>query len=275
MNSAIEAIKSGVLYNGYIICSGEIGKAADYAQDMARATSTTPYVVDEPNMEKIRSLQTSLYEDVQKGDAKIAIIYADDLSDRCQNAMLKTVEDGGEKQSVIFVTTNINVLLPTIISRCIVVYPEMESEIDILREIGTTNFLYARYSGNSLNRAKELLQDKEFVQNRSVAVKIMDTLLNKRVYVVPKADSARISEYIKYMQLFLRDALTGDIYWYFDEENSVLSYINTFTKKQIIGIIKEVNNASVRIYKKANPMVTFDSLQLAVLEVINENSNRD
>lgn len=275
MNSAIEAIKRGVLYNGYIICAREIGKAADYAKDMAEAAFTTPYVIDEPNMEKIRSLQTSLYEDVQKGDAKIAIIYADGLSDRCQNAMLKTVEDGGENQSVIFVTTNINVLLPTIISRCIVIYPEVENEDDILKEIGQENLLYARYGGNSLNRAKELLLDKEFVQNRSAAVQIMDTLLNKRVYVVAKADSARISEYIKYMQLFLRDALTGDTYWYFDEENSVLSYINTFTKKQIIGIIKEVNNASVRIYKKANPMVTFDSLQLAVLEVINENSNRD
>lgn len=274
MDKLISSIEKGVLYSGYILCGNEISKALEVAKDMAVAAKTTPYIIEEPSMEKIRSLQISLYEDVQKGDAKIAIIYGNDLSDRCQNAMLKTIEEYPGSISIIFVITNLSVMLPTIISRCILVYPKRDTEKEILEEIGQGNSLYARYCGNSLKKAKELMADSSFIADRNRAVEIMQTMYDGKPYVFTKDDAPKIVTYVNYIQLFLRDALTKDIFWFFDYQSDVESYINSFTTAQIIGIIKVVQGGAVRIYKKANPQLTFDMVQLAVLEVINERSNR-
>lgn len=273
MNKLAEAITRGKLYSGYIICAREISAAFKEAMEIAQAVHTTPYIIEEPNMENIRSLQTSLYEDVQKGEAKIAIIYSDKLSDRCQNAMLKTIEEHKGDIGVVFITTNMGVILPTIISRCITFYPPSATMEELVEAAGG-NSIAARYAMGSLDKARELAGDEAFINDRNKTVDIMATLKKGIAYVVPKEEKDKVKEYLQYMLLFLRDALTKNIYWFCDKETAVISYINTFTTEEIIGMIKEVKDANIKINKNTNPMLVFDKVQLGVLEVINGNSNR-
>lgn len=274
MNRLIKAIEKGRMYNGYIICAHEISQAAACANEIADAVGTTPYIIEEPNMENIRRLQTGLYEDVQKGDAKVAIIYGDGMSDRCQNAMLKTIEEHPGDICIVFALTNMAALLPTIVSRCITYYPDTMDEKEILKAIGKENLLYARYALGSESKARELMSSKSFVKERDKAADIMERLKGGSVCVLQKDEKECIKEYLKYMFLFLRDVLTGDIFWFFDKRDSVISYINIFTTKDIISMIKIVQDANIKLYRNTNPMLVFDKVQLAVLEVINECSNR-
>lgn len=273
MNKLVKAIEKGALQSGYIICAREISAAFDCAMEIANAVHTTPYIIEEPNMENIRRLQTSLYEDVQKGDAKVAIIYSDKLSDRCQNAMLKTIEESREAAAVVFIITNMAVMLPTVISRCITYYPPSFTEEELVKLTGGSR-LAARYAMGSESKAIELAADDSFLKKRDTVLDIMERLRQGTVYPVSKEEKEAVPEYLRYMLLFLRDALTGDIYWFFDKKTAVISYINTFTTEEIIVMIKEVKDANVKVNKNTNPMLVFDRVQLAVLEVINGNSNR-
>lgn len=273
MNKLAEAITRGKLYSGYIICAREISAAFEEAMEVAQAVHTTPYIIEEPNMENIRTLQTSLYEDVQKGEAKVAIIYSDKLSDRCQNAMLKTIEEHKGDIAVVFITTNMGVILPTIISRCITYYPASASKEELLEAAGGSE-LAARYAFGSVEKAKELAEDTDFIYARDKAVEIMDTLKKGIAFVLSKEEKDKVKDLLSYMLLFLRDALTKDVYWFFDKETAVISYINTFTTEEIIGMIKEVMDGNVKINKNTNPMLVFDKVQLGILEVIHGNSNR-
>lgn len=273
MNKLTEAINKGRLYNGYIICAREITAAYDCAMEIAAAVHTTPYIIEEPSMDNIRRLQTSLYEDVQKGDAKVAIIYGDKLSDRCQNAMLKTIEEHSGDIAIVFIITNMAVILPTIISRCITYYPPVLSEEELIKLTGG-NLLAARYAMGSKNRAAELMNDAGFIKKRNKAVEILEHLKQGTVCVAGREEKEVIPVYLQYMLLYLRDALTKDIYWFFDKKTSVISYINTFTTEEIMSMIKAVKDGNVKINKNTNPMLVFDKVQLEVLEVINGNSNR-
>lgn len=274
MNRLLKAIEQGKLYSGYIICAREILDAVDCGMEIAKAVHTSPYILDEPNMESIRALQTSFVEDVQKGDAKVAIIYADNLSERCQNAMLKTIEECKNPISVIFAVTNVSVILPTIVSRCITFYVEAEDEEEIVSVIGEENRLYARYAMGSMEKAKELISDEAFKEYRDTAAKIMSELINKRVYICKKEEKEAAKSYMRYILLFLRDAMTKDVYWFFDKKDLVYSYINSFTTEQIISMIKIARDGDIKLHKNTNPMLVLDKFQLEVVEVINGNSNR-
>lgn len=266
MNRLIKAIKNGNVWSGYIINGGEISKAFEIASEMAKELNTAPYIIEEPDMDSIRGLISNLYGDIQSSEYKVGIIYADKLSVACQNALLKTIEEPYDNVCIIFISTNISVFLPTIISRCVMYNCPQDKIEDIEKETG--NLLCARYSKNSLEKAKELENDPNFIKNRNRTVEILENLFNKRTTIITKEEKDFIKDYVLYMELFLTDVLKGQGYWFFDNKSLIEKYKKTFTFKQIISMIKIVINKQMEIMKNANNMFVFDSLQLAILEVI-------
>ncbi|MBQ9624560.1 MAG: hypothetical protein IJR47_00480 [Clostridia bacterium] len=273
MNSPIEAIKKGRLYNGYIICAGHIASALACAKEMANALLTVPTIIEEPKMETIRALQKSLYEDVQIGEAKVAIICADGISPLCQNALLKTIEEQKSTATIIFTVTNMAHLLPTIISRCVTYYPPAISE-DKLLDYTNNDLVFARYALGSRERAEELCADGSVKEQRIFAKELMLKLKKGETHLFSKEDSKNIPEYCRLILMFLRDALTKDIFWFFDMKEAVLTYIDDFTIKQIMVMIKAAENAEIKLYTKTNPMLVMDKLQLEIWEVIHGNNHR-
>lgn len=275
MNELIKAIEKGKLYNGYILCGREISSALEVARAIEKAVHTEAYVIEEPNMENIRVLQTNLMEEMQIGQAKVAIIYGDKLSDRCQNAMLKTIEEHRENVAIIIVTTNISNILPTIISRCITYYVPLATEENLMEAAGGS-LLCARYAMGSKERAEELRENLDLLNNREELCRLMTDLKEGIPYYDKGINRDKARELIHYMMLFLRDCVTRDIHWFFDKKELVHSYINTFTTEQILAMIKEVKSAQSKlsVNSNINPALLLTSVQGGILEVINGNGNR-
>jgi len=74
-------------------------------------------------IDQIRSLQSFFSRQPFSAPIQLAVIFdAHQLKTESQNALLKTLEEPGEKKFIILTTTRPSALLPTIISRCRLVH---------------------------------------------------------------------------------------------------------------------------------------------------------
>ena len=139
----------------------------------------------------------SIYERPYSGDHKVYIIdNADNMNIPAQNAILKTLEEPPEYAVIILLTKNVERLLPTIISRCIILNmrPVEDSIIkQYLREQDRfleTNIdtITAMACGN-VGKAKLLSEDADFNAFQSSIIDILSDL--------PKTGYRRVLEDVK------------------------------------------------------------------------------
>jgi len=72
-------------------------------------------------IEKIRELQQALSLSAYFGKYKVAIIdEAEKLTNASQNALLKTLEEPPQKTVIILITENVDKIIPTVKSRCVI-----------------------------------------------------------------------------------------------------------------------------------------------------------
>lgn len=209
---------------------------------------------------------STMYEKPYSGDHKVYIIDdADKMNIQAQNAILKTLEEPPGYAVLILITTNVSRLLPTIISRCIVLNMRPVSDRQIkqyLRERGRLlesdiDVITAMASGN-VGKAKLLSEDSDFNEFRN---QIIDILSN-----IPKTDYKKILEYVlmlsdikkkkKYSQ---DDIFEFFVIWYRD----VLLYKATGESDNII-FRKEILEIS-----KQSEYFTFEALD-SVVKLIDE-----
>lgn len=82
--------------------------------------------------EQIKSLTTSIYEKPINGDKKIYIINnSENMTKEAQNSILKTLEEPPQYATIILITSNENLMLNTIKSRCITISFEKLSNNEI------------------------------------------------------------------------------------------------------------------------------------------------
>lgn len=124
-------------------------------------------------IEQIRNMKSGVYEK-PISDYKIYIIKdAHLMSEEAQNAILKTIEEPPSYAIFIFITENIESLLPTIRSRCDIVRftPLKREEIklyltDKYSLDDKSALVYSAFSGGSISRAEELMNDSDFREMR-------------------------------------------------------------------------------------------------------------
>ncbi|NCB03096.1 MAG: hypothetical protein EOM67_13180 [Spirochaetia bacterium] len=103
--------------------------------------------------EDVQVLQVSLGKKAFFGDRNIAIIEdADTMTLRAQNRLLKTLEEPPGKATIVLLSENIENLLPTILSRCIVF--SLNEEKDLKDEGYNLSVEMADKVGNMLIEAK-------------------------------------------------------------------------------------------------------------------------
>lgn len=153
--------------------------------DFIRLVRDTEKKADIIRIDEIRrQIIDSMYERPYNGDHKVYIIEdADKTNVQAQNAILKTLEEPPEYAVLILTTTNVERLLPTIISRCIILNMRpVEDRVikQFLRERGglsetNIDIITAIASGN-VGRAKLLLQDEEFINFQDSILDILKDL---------------------------------------------------------------------------------------------------
>ncbi len=234
-------------------------------------------------IEQIRSLKRQLIYKPLEGRYRIAIITnADLLNKESANCLLKTLEEPPDNSIIILMATDINELLPTIVSRCQAVLfrplsPAVISEY--FCSYGDNKFspeqaaLLASLSGGSLGKAVGLADSPLMEMRRDICIKLMSLsrqdmeslLLLAENLAGRKEELPEILAMLKTClrdSLFLRQGLDERYIINKDLREMLFEGARRWTEKQLIHSLELLYGAEQAITRNYNRQLILENLFL-------------
>lgn len=252
--------------------------------DIITVTHEKPGIisVDEVREQVLDSICVKPYE----SKYKIFIIPdAHLLNQQAQNALLKTIEEPPEYGIIILLTANLDKMLETVLSRCIVLNTKPIRERDMLgylmKNMNLTEekaYFCLDFAQGNLGKAIKLAGNGEYVQVIDSVVSVLKKIQNLDVDDLADALAhiqqfkMSINDYMDLMMMWYRDVLmlkvTGNIdkllfkgeYSTMRKQAQVLSY------KAIEDKIEAIARAKKRLDVNANFDITIELLLLTLKE---------
>lgn len=172
--------------------------------------------------EDIDELINSIYKKPYEADRKIYIIKeAQEMTTQAANTFLKTLEEPPKDSVIILLTTNSNLLLPTIISRCQHIKLENVSK-EVIKSYLTDNYdisedvadLAAFYSKGILNKAVNISLGKDnLLEFRAEIIKLFDRIVSSDAEIIFDLENYfeenkdNIDSIIEIMMTWVRDVM--------------------------------------------------------------------
>ena len=245
-----------------ILCTGESKPCniCKSCESIENGNNPDLVIIDEQSnsikTEQIKELTSDVLEKPIKGSKKIYIINnSENMTKEAQNALLKTLEEPPEYAVIILVTSNENLLLNTIKSRCIKILFSNLSDEEILEY----------FERNHEDISKTMVST--FGGSIERAINLKDKI---EIYEKIKNVFENIEQLNELEVLRLKDDVLNDK----DEIFSILDYINTcFYNKMINNIskaekynncIQAVEEAKTRLRRNSNYDMTIDNLLFAI-----------
>ena len=257
-------------------------------------TGNQPDVVwithDKPNFISVDEIREQLINDIDikpySSRYKIYVINdAHLMRPEAQNALLKTIEEPPAYAIIILLTENMEKLLPTIVSRCIVLNIKPVRENDIMEYLETVLHLdneRARFcmdfAQGNLGKAIRLASSEDYREIKEDVVRVMRKLNEMSVDDVIFAiknmnhNKLKVGDYIDLMMMWYRDILmlkvtgnpgrlmfkeyVGDI----KKQSSHISY------EGIENVIKAMDKAKIRLEANVNFDIAMELMLLTMKE---------
>ncbi len=246
---------------------------------------------DKPNVISVEEIRDQVNSDIdiKPYSSRYKIYVVEDaqlLNVNAQNALLKTIEEAPSYAIIILLTNNLDKMLQTILSRCIVLNVKPVREHDILDYLMNelkldkqkADFCMDFAQGN-LGKAIRLATSDEYKEIKENVVKFMrhinDMSVDDMIFVLKTMElhKLKISDYIDLMMMWYRDILMLKVSnnpgrlmfkeYYSDirKQSSHISY------EGIEKVLKSMDKAKVRL--EAN--VSFDIAMELMLLTMKEN----
>lgn len=212
-------------------------------------------------IEQIRSFQKKILEKPINGKKKIYIINdADKMTKEAQNCLLKTLEEPQAYVVIILISSNENVILPTVKSRCTKIYFNEHSKEDIKsfmqEKYSTTDFdeSMIELCGGSIKRATDVFEKKDVLdQIKDIASNVtkfdkLKFLLCNEIFYSNKEDINLLLDYVSI--LFFQGIDENNVggsskcIEYVEEAKRKLSYSNNFDMT--------IDNMLIKIWEEFN-----------------------
>lgn len=218
-------------------------------------------------------------------DYKIYIVdEAEKMTAEAQNALLKTIEEPPAYAVIFLLTTNLGKLLPTILSRCVVLNIQPVKDELIKRHLLSlgveerqAEFCTAFSMGN-VGKAIRVATSEEFNEIKNDCVHMLKYAKDMQVYELIQAVKEltkyklQIYDYLDFMLMWYRDVLllkaTGNAnsLIYQEEYSSIRDRGNQSSYEGIQKIIEEIEKAKVRLRANVNFELTIELLWLTIKE---------
>ena len=210
---------------------------------------------------------------------------AEKMTVQAQNALLKTIEEPPEYAIIMLLTTNQELFLPTILSRCIQLklWPLQDQLVSdyLVRKFGVAQDradVYAAFSRGILGRALDIAASDAFgdmirdILNILKGIHQMDTgqMLDCVRHLV--SDYPNLQEVLDLMQLWYRDVLmfkvTKDMNGLtFKSEYSAVSRIGSQSSYQgLEQVLEAIDKAKVRLMANVNKELTLELMLMTMKE---------
>ena len=223
---------------------------------------------------------------------KIYIIdEAEKLTVAAQNALLKTIEEPPAYGIIIFLTTNADIFLQTILSRCVMLDLRPIKD-DIVDEYLKKNYSdisdYERkfavnFAQGKIGRARSIVESTEYAQLKNDVMNVIKNAKNMTsgdIMAVAKdvKDMSNynltIDDYLDLMAMWFRDVLlfksTNDTnYLIFSDEISLIkSQAQTMSYEGIQDILNSIDKVKIRLKANVNFELCIELLIMAMKEAM-------
>ncbi len=204
---------------------------------------------------------------------------------QAQNALLKTLEEPPEYAVIIILTTNVDSLLPTILSRCVVLNMKPVEDALVKKYLMTelqvpdykANICVAFARGN-VGKAKLLANSEEFEKVKDEAVTLVKHINEMETHEVVKAIKKiseyklDVNDYLDILSIWYRDVLlykaTRDMNGliFRDEFQQISKMADRSTYEGIETIVNALQQAKRRLDANVNFDLTMELLLLTIKE---------
>lgn len=245
---------------------------------------------EKPNTISVDDIRAQVNNDVcikpYSGAYKIYIINeAEKMTPQAQNAILKTLEEPPAYAVILLLTANVNSLLPTILSRCVVL--NMKPVADelvknyLMEQLQIPDYkaeVCVAFARGNVGRAKALASSEDFENVKAEALSLLkyiqDMELNEIIAAIKKITEYKleINDYLDICAIWYRDVLlfkaTNDVnHLVFREEIQTLR--KTAQRSSYEGIeqvIRALDTAKRRLDANVNFELTMELLMMTIQE---------
>lgn len=223
--------------------------------------------------------------------SKYKIYVIDDaqlMTEAAQNALLKTIEEPPEYGVILLLANNVNSILSTILSRCIILnLKPVEKHIikDYLMDhCAVPDYmagLSADFSGGNLGLAIEYATSEEFMDMKDQVVQLLNNIDRYEVFELIEhmkkisEDKKKVDNFLDLMILWFRDVLmckvTKDpnVVLFQGEYRNIIRQAEIRSYNQLETIINGIEKAKMRIRANVNLDIAIEMMLLTIKE--NEN----
>lgn len=245
---------------------------------------------EKPNTISVDDIRAQINNDVAikpySSPYKVYIMNeAEKMTVQAQNAILKTLEEPPEYAVIILLTTNVNALLPTILSRCVVLNMKPVAD-ELVRKFLMEQMQIPDYKAEvcvafargNVGRAKALASSEEFDNVKAEALSLLKYIQDMELYemiaAIKKINDYKleVNDYLDIMVIWYRDVLlfkaTNDSnHLVFGEEIQALRKVAQRSSYEgIERVIQALDKAKNRLNANVNFELTMELLFLEIKE---------
>lgn len=255
---------------------------SDNQPDIIRVTH------EKPNTISVDDIRAQINNDVAikpySSPYKVYILNeAEKMTAQAQNAILKTLEEPPEYVVILLLTTNVNALLPTILSRCVVL--NMKPVADrlvrkyLMEELQVPDYkadVCVAFARGNIGKARLLAASEDFENVKAEALSLLkyiqDMELNEIIAAIKKINDYKleVSDYLDLIGIWYRDVLlfkaTNDVnHLVFREEiQSIRKIAGRSSYEGIESVIQALEKAKSRLNANVNFELTMELLMLEI-----------
>ena len=245
---------------------------------------------EKPNSIGVDDIRAQVNNDVAikpySSPYKVYIINdAEKMTAQAQNAILKTLEEPPEYAVILLLTTNLNSLLPTILSRCVVL--NMKPVADelirkyLMEQLQVPDYkaeVCVAFARGNVGRAKALASSEDFENVKAEALSLLKYIQDMELYEIVSAIKKigeyklDVNDYLDIMAIWYRDLLlfkaTSDANTlvFRDEIQASRKVADRSSYEGIENVIKALDKAKNRLKANVNFDLTMELLMLEIRE---------
>lgn len=235
--------------------------------------------------EEIDALIESVYKKPYESDKKVYIIKdAHEMTTQAANTFLKTLEEPPGDSVIILLTSNANLLLPTIVSRCQTVKFRSVNKETIktyLKEnYGTSDeiaHLASEYSKGILNKAVNIVNGNDSIlKKRTEIIELFEKIINSDSEIIYELENYfeenkdDIDIIIEIIMIWIRDCMfvknnMDDLV--INKDYKQLAKVHGRLMKNNNNLIEMMQNTNDNIKSNVNYKLAIDNMLLKIQEV--------
>lgn len=243
---------------------------------------------EKPGTISVDDIRTQLNNDIAikpySSKYKIYIMNeAEKMTQQAQNALLKTLEEPPEYAVILLLVTNLDAMLPTILSRCVVL--NMKPVADhlvrefLMKELQVPDYkaeVCVSFARGNVGKAKALASSEEFENIKSEALSLLKYIQDMEIQEITAAIKKineykfEVNDYLDLIAVWYRDVLlfkaTNDVnHLVFREEIGALRKV---AARSSYEGIENVIHALAKAKRRLEANVNFDlTMELLFLEI--------